>query len=113
MRVLKTMGAVVVAVFLLTALIVLIVSYDEIQLRQSVDVIEEVARRNYTSGADTTKAVTPGRFQIVFRQGVARDTWLVDTQSGNVWLLTRSSLPLVVWQPGELTDPLTKKLREK
>ena len=35
-------------------------------------------------GGETTET-TQGRFQIILRPGVARDTWLLDTQSGEVW----------------------------
>jgi hypothetical protein len=52
-------------------------------------------------------ATTEGRFQIVMRDGVRADTFLLDTQEGRVWQLTQftgiDSQP-TVWVPMKRID---------
>lgn len=44
-----------------------------------------------------TSPGAPGRFQIIVRPGVARDTWLLDTQTGEVWNIYEDPTTKTSW----------------
>ena len=52
-----------------------------------------------------TQEIADGRYQIVFRPELARDTWLLDTATGRVWREAQ--------YPEILEDPVVWKLMER
>lgn len=60
------------------------------------------------AGCDRLSSNEAKRFQIVFNQNARADTFLLDTQKGKVWQLTKitdvEGQP-TVWQPLDVIDP--------
>ena len=60
------------------------------------------------AGCDKLQTGSSQRFQIVFNPNVRADTFLLDTQKGKVWQMTKytdiENQP-TVWQPMEIIDP--------
>ena len=60
------------------------------------------------AGCDKLPSSGSQRFQIVFNPNVRADTFLIDTQKGKVWQMTKftdiEDQP-TVWQPLDIIDP--------